>query len=170
MSAGRQPTSRWCTAMSLSCTFVPAPIFWVEPNRTRTCPDRTLAKSSFFFASVSASWIKAISSFGTPAASSLSRMSSYTLNVPSPFGVDKSQNRSCVSLSAFPSSQIRSTLRTQALSLLSGSSGSSGFINLWSNPSLRPSDVIFSILSCEGSTMPEWTAAARSDSSATIAF
>ena len=40
----------------------------------------------------------------------------------------------------------------------------------WSRPILRPSDVIFSILSTEGSTTPEWTAEARLDSSATISF
>ena len=38
--------------------------------------------------SVLASWIKAISSGGIPLAISLSRMSLYTLNVPSVFGVD----------------------------------------------------------------------------------
>ena len=52
--------------MSLSCTFVPAPIFGVEPNSIRTSPLLTLANNSFFCASVVASWIKRICSAGMP--------------------------------------------------------------------------------------------------------
>ena len=90
--------------MSLSCTLVPAPSFGVEPMRILTCPARTFANSSAFFASVLYSWIKAISSFGIPLAASLFRTSSYTLKVPSPLGVDRSQKTSWVVRSAFPSS------------------------------------------------------------------
>ena len=58
-------------AMSRSWTFVPAPIFCVEPISTRMAPLRTFAKSWSFFTSVSASWMNAISSSGTPRAISL---------------------------------------------------------------------------------------------------
>ena len=46
-------------------------ILEVEPIRIRTAPLRTLAKSSSFLASVLASWMKAISSLGTPLRMSL---------------------------------------------------------------------------------------------------
>ena len=46
---------------------MPAPILKVEPINTLTCPLRTLENRSFFFASVSASWIKAISDSGIEA-------------------------------------------------------------------------------------------------------
>ena len=86
------------------------------------------------------------------------------------FGVDKSQNTSWVSLSACPSCQMRWMLSTQRLTLLFGSSGRSGLMMRWSSPSLRPSEVILSILSVPGSTSWACTLAARSDSSCTICF
>ena len=70
-SDGRQGTSRWCSAISLSCTLVPAPIFCVEPNKKRTCPLLTLPNSSAFLVSVFASCINDISSGGTPFSTSL---------------------------------------------------------------------------------------------------
>ena len=39
----------------------------------------------------------------------------------------------------------------------------------WSSPSLRPSEVIFSMLSLRESTRPVWTSPARWDSSFTMA-
>ena len=103
-SDGFHGQSRWCKAINRSCTLVPAPSFGVEPIRILTCPALTFAKRSAFFASVLYSWIKATSSFGTPLATSFSRTSSYTLKLPSSFGVDRSQKISCVVRSAFPSS------------------------------------------------------------------
>ncbi len=123
-SDGRQGTSRWCNAINLSCTLVPAPIFAVEPNKKRTCPLLTFANSSAFLVSVLALWIKAISCSGTPFAMSLSLMSSYTLNVPSPFGVDKSQKISCADFCSFVCSQISNALSTQVVALEFSSSGS----------------------------------------------
>ena len=52
-------------AIRRSCTFVPAPILKVEPINTLTCPPH-LGEQVFFFASVSASWIKAISNSVSP--------------------------------------------------------------------------------------------------------
>ena len=66
ISEGRQGTSKWCNAVSLSCTFVPAPIFRVEPIKIRISPLRTFANSSLFLASVFAVCIKAISFSGIP--------------------------------------------------------------------------------------------------------
>ena len=60
-SAGRQGTSRSCKAISLFCTFVPAPIFCVEPIKIRISPFLTFAKSSSFCLSEFASCIKAVS-------------------------------------------------------------------------------------------------------------
>ena len=71
-----------------------------------------------------------------------------------PRGVDRSQNTSCVSFSAAPSCQMRTMFRTQALTLLPGSSGRNGFISRWSSPSFRPSEVMRSMLSTLGSTEP----------------
>ena len=45
------------------------------------------------------------------------------LNSPSPFGVDISENRSCVDLFSFVLSQILKTFFTQTLTLLAGLSG-----------------------------------------------
>ena len=66
ISDGRHGQSRWCSATSLSCTFVQAPIFCVEPSKKRTCPLLTFANSSAFLISVFASWMNAISFSGTP--------------------------------------------------------------------------------------------------------
>ena len=147
MSEGRQGTSRWCSAISLSCTLVPAPIFCVEPSKKRTCPLLTFPNSSAFLSSVFASCINAISSGGTPFSISLLRMSSYTLNVPSPFGVDRSQKISCVDFCSFVCSHISNAFSTQVLAFEFSSSGSISLISLWSNASFLPSLVIFSILS-----------------------
>ena len=162
MSEGRQGTSRWCKAISRSCTFVPAPIFAVEPNKKRTCPLLTFANSSAFLVSVLALWIKAISCSGTPFAMSLSLMSSYTLNVPSPFGVDKSQKISCADFCSFVCSQISNALSTQVVALEFSSSGSISLMSRWSNASFLPSLVIFSILSMFGCTFLSLTASALS--------
>ena len=75
-SLGRHGQSKLWSATSLSCTFVPAPIFWVEPNKIRTSPLLTFANNSFFCTSVVASWIKRICSAGTPRRISFSRISS----------------------------------------------------------------------------------------------
>ena len=89
-------------------------------------------------------------------------MSSYKLN--SLDGVEKSQNMSCVDFCSFVSSHIRRTLRTQALTLLSGSSSSPLSMSLWSRPIFLPSEVILSMLSCHGSTRLFLTSSARSAS------
>jgi hypothetical protein len=52
-SAGRHGASRWCRAISRSCTFVPDPIFWVLPKRIRTLPERTSLNNDSFAASES---------------------------------------------------------------------------------------------------------------------
>ena len=147
--------------------MVPAPIFCVEPMRMRTAPEFTLPKSASFFASVSASWMKAISSSGTPRSTSLRLRSSYTLNPAPPFGVDRSQNTSWVRRSFAPSRQMRRTFSTQALTLLPAKSGRSGSWSLWSRAVLRPSLVMSSMLSFSAGTRPALTASARSASPAT---
>lgn len=86
------------------------------------------------------------------------------------FGVERSQNKSCVSFWSLPSSQIFNTFCTQTFSLLLGSSGSMGFIKRTSRPIFLPSFVTQSILSTEASTAPEWISAARLLSSCTISF
>ena len=43
-------------------------------------------------------------------------------------------------------------------------------MSLWSRPIFLPSEVIFSMLSTDGSTLPLCTLAARSESEATISF
>ena len=55
-----------------------------------------MENSAAFFASVSALWMNSISFSGTPAATSFLRISSYTLKLPSFFGVERSQNKSWV--------------------------------------------------------------------------
>lgn len=158
-SDGLNGGSRSCEARSLFCTFVPAPIFCVEPMSTLTSPSRTLAKRASFDFSVVASCIKAISSGGIPLSMSFSFISSYTLNfLPFFFssaalcGTPRSQKISCVERFSAVFSHILKTLFIQALTFEFSSSGRSGFISLMSNPILRPSFVIFSILSCDGST------------------
>ena len=167
-SDGFHGQSRWWRAMSLSCTLVPAPSFGVEPIRILTCPARTFANKSAFFVSVLYSWINAISSFGIPLATNLFRTSSYTLKVPSPFGVDKSQKISCVVRSAFPSSHTWKAFSTQVLTLLFSASGRSSFNSLWSNAHFLPSLVILSMLSTVGFTRPALTSSARSEKALTI--
>ena len=156
--------------MILFCTFVPAPIFCVLPIRIRTSPRRTFLNSSCFFASVSASWINLISDSGIPRSISFCRISVYTENSPAPFGVERSQKRSCVSFLSLFSSHIRNTSFTQALTLLPSSSGSIGFIIRWSRASFRPSFVTLSILSTLESTLPPLIFSARSPREATISF
>ena len=112
--------------------------------------------------------MNATSSRGTPLATSFSRTSSYTLNVPSAFGVDKSQKINCVPLSDADSSQTLNALSTQRLTLLSGSSGNISLISRWSSASFLPSLVILSILSNLGFTLPLRTASARSAKELTI--
>ena len=154
-------------AASLRCTLVPAPIFCVDPMRMRTAPAFTFPKRASFFASVSVSWMNATSPSGTPRASSLRRRSSYTLKDPSPFGVERSQNTSWVSLSSAPSRHMRSTFSQQAFTLLPSKSGSAGSARRWSRAILRPSLVMRSMLSFSAGTLPALTASARSASPAT---
>ncbi len=170
MSAGRQGMSRWCRATSLSWTFVPAPIFCVEPNKKRTCPLLTLPNSSAFFVSVSAVCINAISFPGTPFEISFCFISSYTLNSPLFFGVEASQNINCADFCPFVCSHMANALSVQALVLELLSSGSRLFTSLWSNASFLPSFVMLNILSCDGSTSLLRTASARSASDCTISF
>ena len=56
----------------------------------------------------------------------------------------------------------------QAFTLLSSSSGSSGFISRWSRAHFLPSLVMRSMLSSLGSTLPLRTASARSEKDATM--
>lgn len=55
---------------------------------------------------VAPSWINAISCSGTPFSMSLFFISSYTLKVPSPFGVDKSQKINCADFCSLVFSHI----------------------------------------------------------------
>ena len=48
-SAGRQGQSKWCKAINLSCTFVPAPILLVLQINTLTSPFLTFENNSFLF-------------------------------------------------------------------------------------------------------------------------
>ena len=114
--------------------------------------------------------MKAISPAGTPFFTSLSRISSYTLNVPSPFGVDKSQKINCVDLCAIVFSQILKAFSTHAAAFEFSLSGSRSFTSLWSRASFLPSFVILSILSWFGSTRLLRTASARSARDCTISF
>ena len=136
----------------------------------------------------------AISSAGIPLAISLSRISSYTQkshsssndstsaidflslasSASSPStsdspvalcGTPKSQKMICVSLSSAVSTWIRATFSTQRLSFVSGLSSNDGSIRRGSRPSFLPSDVILSILSIVGSTLPALIASALSASS-----
>ena len=131
-------------------------------------------RSVRFFGVVSASWIKAISSAGTPRAISLSRISSYAQKLfwrcPFPLGVARSQKMSCVPLSGVVRCHMSYTFSTTLFSLLSGTSGSAESASRWSSASLRPSLVMDSILSSYGATEPERTASARFPSCCTIAF
>ena len=154
--------------MSLSCTLVPAPNFGVEPNRIRTCPERTFANSSAFFVSVAASWIKAICSLGIPIAASFSRTSSYTLKIPPAFGVDRSQKMICADLSCMVFFHIPKAFSTQRFALLPSASGSISFKSRWSSAHFLPSLVIRSMLSSAGSTPPARTASARCANAFTI--
>ena len=124
MSAGLHGTSKWCKAISLSCTFVPAPIFDVEPNRKRICPERTLENSTAFCLSVLASWINAISSSGTPFSINFCSNASYTLKEPSFLGVEVSQKTSCADFCSFVSCQTLKHLSAHAETLLFAVSGS----------------------------------------------
>ena len=168
MSEGRHGTSRWCSAISLSCRLVPAPIFCVEPSKKRTCPLLTFPNSSAFLSSVFASWIKAISFSGTPFSISFFLISSYTLKVPSPFGVDKSQKISCVDFCSFVCSHISNAFSTHVVAFEFSLSGSISLISRWSNANFLPSLVILSMLSTAASTLLSRTASARSASDATI--
>ena len=87
-----------------------------------------------------------------------------------PFGVERSEKMSCVPFVSALSCQILNTLSTQAFTLLPGSSGSSGFIMRWSRANLRPSDVIFNMLSIRGSIFSFRIFSALSARDCTIAF
>ncbi len=65
-SAGLHGASRWWSATSLFCTFMPAPILAVDPISILTCPDLTFPNNSYFWSSVFASCMKAISFSGIP--------------------------------------------------------------------------------------------------------
>ena len=75
-SAGRHGASRWCSATARSCTFVPTPIFSVEPISTATLPVRQAANRRPLSRSVFASWMNRIASRGSPRAVSWWRSSS----------------------------------------------------------------------------------------------
>ena len=127
-SAGRQGTSRSCKAINLFCTFVPAPIFCVEPIKIRTSPFLTFAKSSSFCLSEFASCIKAISSFRY--SHSYKFFSNIIIDVKFSisFWSGHIRKSSCVDLFSFVLSQIANTFFTHTLTLLSGLSGRSGLI------------------------------------------
>ena len=146
---------------------MPAPIFWVEPMRTRTWPDLTRENSCAFWASVGASCMNATSSGGTPRETRRRLRSSYTLNEPSPLGVDRSQNTSWASRLSAVSSQMRRTLSAHAATFPRGFSGRDPSTSLWSRASFLPSLVILSMLSTDGSTDPFRTRSARSERPAT---
>ena len=129
-SAGLHGQSKSWLAYNSVCTFVPAPIFGVEPKSILTSPFLTLENRSFFLTSVSALWINSISFSGIPLAISLSLISVYTLNVPSFLGVDKSQNTSCVPLMLFVSSQTLKTSFAQVETFEFSSSESIELISL----------------------------------------
>ena len=54
-SGDSRPYNKYYTAISLSRTLVPAPIYDVEPSKKRTCPERTLENNLAFCTSVLAS-------------------------------------------------------------------------------------------------------------------
>ena len=142
----------------------------MEPSKKRTCPERTLENNLAFCTSVLASWINAISSSGIPFFISFSFKASYTLKVPSFFGVEESQNTNCAAFCPFVSSQIVKHRSAQAETLLFFVSGSISLRSLWSKASLRPSVVIFNMLSSLGSTTPFRTNSARSARDCRISF
>ena len=148
-------------ATSRFCTFVPAPHFSVLPIKTRTAPALILSNRSCFALSVFASWINAISFSGMPRSISLcfkslyaSKSLPYSYSEYGFFGVDKSQNTSCVPLMSAELFHSSYTLSAQKLSLLPFSSERDGSIHLGSSASFFPSPVTFNMLSICGSTPP----------------
>ena len=84
--------------------------------------------------------------------------------------MDISENTNWVDEFSFVLSQIEKIFLTHTLTFELGSSGSSGFINLWSRASFLPSFVIFNILSSVGSTWLFLTASALSEIASNISF